>query len=400
MDEGLYYGRRRIVRKKILFIISNLQTGGVSKSMTSLVNVVDRKRYDVSLMIVSPNGPFMELLPTDLRLITNPVWTALTGHMAGLWYLLKSRHLLLALGHCFRLLVGLFSKAAAGEMIAAMMPGIDEEFDTIVDFNGQQQCYYMVNKLKARKKITFFHSDYKKWPFYYSSDKKYFPLVDSIWTISETCVDSLKVYFPALSEKIRLMENITSLDLIEKMSLQFVPDDIRMDIPTIVTVGHVCEGKGSHWAIESAAILKRKGLNFRWYFIGSNPDKEYYNRLCKQFDVADRIVFSGIKINPYPYMRAATIVVHPSQYEGKSIALDETKLLCKPVVVTNFSTVKDQFSDRCNASICEMNPESIAHAVEELISDEKLRSRYASALLEQRRDNVSEVDKLYAVFDD
>lgn len=59
-------------------------------------------------------------------------------------------------------------------MIAAMMPALDEEFDTIVDFNGQQLLYYMVNKLKARKKITFFHSDYDKWPYYYRIDKKYF----------------------------------------------------------------------------------------------------------------------------------------------------------------------------------------------------------------------------------
>jgi len=45
------------MRKKILFIISNMETGGVSKSMTSLMNAIDRQRYDVSLLIVSPHGP-------------------------------------------------------------------------------------------------------------------------------------------------------------------------------------------------------------------------------------------------------------------------------------------------------------------------------------------------------
>lgn len=60
------------MKKKILFIISNLETGGVSKSLTSLVNVIDRYRYDVALMIVSPCGAFMQLLPQGLRLITNP----------------------------------------------------------------------------------------------------------------------------------------------------------------------------------------------------------------------------------------------------------------------------------------------------------------------------------------
>lgn len=139
--------------------------------MTSLLNVIDRKRYDVSLMIVSPTGPFMELLPKDLRLITNPVWSALTDRVKGVWRLLKMGHPMLAIGHCARLAVSMFSKAKAAEMIASMMPGIDEEFDTIVDYNGQQQLYYMVSKLHARKKVTFFHSDYAKWPYYYSADK-------------------------------------------------------------------------------------------------------------------------------------------------------------------------------------------------------------------------------------
>lgn len=387
--------------KKVLFIVSNLQTGGVSKSLSSLMNVIDRQRYDVSLMVVSPVGAFMELLPADLRLITHPLWTALTGNLAGLWFLLKAGHPMLALGHCARLVVGRFSKAKAGEMMAAMMPPIEEEFDTIVDFNGQHQCYYMVSKLKARKKITFFHSDYKKWPYYYTADKRYFQLVDSIWTISDICARSLKSVFPEVADKVCVMENITSLELIEKMSNEEdVSTIILPALPAVVTVGHVCKSKGSHWAIESAAILKKRGYRFRWYFVGANPDSAHYEELCRKWGVTDCIVFLGVKVNPYPYIKAATIVVHPSQYEGKSIALDETKLLCKPVVVTDFSTVNDQFTHRHNATVCRMFPDSIADAMAELLDSEELRKKYADALYAERHDNVSEIKKLYTVFDE
>ena len=386
--------------KKILFIISNLQTGGVSKSLTSLMNVIDRNRYEVALMVVSPRGAFMELLPSDLRLITNPVWAALTSNLRGVADLIGLGRPLLAVGHCVRLVVGLFSKAKAGEMIASMMPAIDEEFDTIVDYNGQQQCYYMVKKLRSRKKITFFHSDYKKWPYYYAADKKYFQRVDSVWTISDTCVESLKSVFPEIAGKICKMENIISLELIERMSNDDISATISPDFPSIVTIGHVCDKKGSHWAIESASILKKRGCSFHWYFIGANPDCEHYERLCRKFGVTDCISFLGIKINPYPYIKAATIIAHPSQYEGKSIALDETKLLCKPVVVTNFSTVDDQFVNRHNATICQMNPKSIADAVEELLNNEALCRKYTDALRMERCDNVAEIEKLYSVFDD
>ena len=53
----------------------------------------------------------------------------------------------------------------------------------------------------------------------------------------------------------------------------------------------------------------------------------------------------GVKENPYPYIKKADIYVQPSRYEGKSIAIDEAKILKKPIVVTNFSTAKDQIEN-------------------------------------------------------
>lgn len=388
------------MKKKILFIISGMQTGGVSKSMISLINVIDRRRYDVSLMIVSPTGAFMELLPDDLRILSNPKWSALTGRLDGLLYLVKSGSLFLAFGHCVRLFVSaLGRKAFAARMIAAMMPPLDEEFDTVVDFNGQQQLYYMVNKLKARKKVSFFHSDYEKWPYYYSADKKYYPLVDYIFTISDKCVASLKKFFPGQSGKIRLMENISSIDLIDRMA-EMAIGDMTAKGNTLLTVGHVCENKGILWAMDAAAILKSRGIDFHWYFLGSVDKPGEYAALVNQKEIAANMTFLGIRSNPYPYIKKATLIVHPSKFEGRSIALDEAKLLYKPIVVTNFSTVNDQFTDRHNGSICRMNPASIADAVEELLTDASLRRHYVSNLLAERHDNSSEIEKLYRIFDD
>ncbi len=387
------------MKRKTLFIISNLQTGGVSKSITSLLNVIDRNRYDVSLMLVSPAGIFQELLPQNLRVITNPVWAALNDRLGGVQRLFASGHPFLAIGHLCRLAVSCVSKAYAARMIAAMMPALDEEFDSIVDFNGQQQLYYMVNKLKARKKITFFHSDYDKWPYYYRADKEYFPRVDRIFTVSDACAQSLKRNFPCVTDKIGVLENISSKALIDRMSEETVDDmdDIRFKL---LTIGHVCENKGIFWAIDAAALLKKCGVQFHWYFLGSVDNDAVYNKLIAQKEVDGNMTFLGVRANPYPYIRKADLIVHPSKFEGRSIALDEARLLCKPVVVTNFSTVHDQFTDRYDASICEMTAESIADTIEELLSDSSLRQKYVDNLRHDRKDNSSEIEKLYAIFDD
>ena len=387
------------MKKKILFIVSNMNTGGVPKSLTSLLNVIDRKRYDVALMITAPTGELMELLPKDLRLIVNPIWNNLTDRMRGSWQLIKSGHPLLAIGNCIRLCVSFFNKAKAAELIATMMPPLDEEFDTVVDYNGQQQLYYMVNKIKATKKVTFFHSDYEKWSFYYDSDKKYFPQVDYIFTISEKCVSSIKRFFPAIESKVKLMENISSQSFINELALKDAPE-ISGSSTTLITIGRVCEDKGILWAIDAAKILKEHGIDFKWFFIGPIDKPADYKAYMAAKDIEDEIIFLGVRTNPYPYIRESDIVVHPSKFEGRSIALDEAKLLCKPIVVTNFSTVGDQFTNGHNATICGMNPQSIASSILELITNHERRQIYVENLKAEAHDNTSEIEKLYNIFDD
>ena len=388
------------MKKRILFLISNLETGGVSKSMVSLLNTIDRQKYEVSLWIASPHGVLFSQIPKEVKIFSDQRITALFQGVTGYVYLLKQGCLLLFLGNLFRMFLTKVSKAWAGRLLAWLMPAIgDGEFDLIVDYNGQQQLYYMVNKLKGKRKVTFFHSDYSQWPYYYTADKKYFPKVDAIFTISPHCVEVLKEWFPKQADKIHLMENITSPILVNRLSEESFNNPWREGAVKLVTVGHVTDTKGSHWAIEAAHILKERGIDVHWAFVGAVSDVPRYAKMIEQWNLQDNIALLGITSNPYPYIKSADIFVHPSQFEGKSIALDEAKLLCKPIVVTNFSTVHDQFQDGVNGSVCEMNPVAIANAIEMLIRNENLRKKYIDYLKKNGVDNTSEIDKIYKLID-
>ncbi len=383
------------MRKKILFLIGNLESGGVSKSMVSLLNVIDRNKYEISLWVGNPSGIFYDLLPNDIVLLSDKRISFLLEGMQGLLPLLKRGNFFLFLGSLLRIVLSRIDKGYAGWLLSQLMPVIiDVEYDMIVDYNGQHQLYYMVDKLRGKKKVSFFHSDYSKWPYYYKLDRKYYPRVNHIFTVSEICVQSLKSYFPSQSEKIGLMENITSPLLIDKLSEECV-SDFSGDWIKILSLGHICAAKGSDLAIKAAALLKKKGMNFKWYFVGKEVDD--FHNLIEQCGVKDNIVYLGLRANPYPYLRQADIYVHPSRFEGKSIALDEAKILCKPIVVTNFSTVKDQFENRVNASICEMTPESLCYSIVELSTNNKLRESYKLFLSEHVTDNSDEVEKLYQI---
>ena len=391
------------MKKKVLFIIGSLQSGGVSKSMVSLLNAWDTEKYETSLLLCCKDGDvFSDYLPKNIQLIYSPVIEHVMGGFSSLKWLLAHGYFLLCLGVLLRLILSRMSRPLASELIARMMPVVSNvHYDLIVDYGGQQLLYYMVNKLSATKKVSFFHSDYSKWSFYYNADKKYYPLVDHIFTISQTCVDSLKHFFPNCADRVSIMENISSPTIIRQQSLESIGefkvqiDQMKAAGNTILcTIGHICRGKGFDFAIEASDILKRNGISFKWLFIGKVLEEDLL-KLIADKELDDNILLVGIQSNPYPYIGFSDIVVHPSRFEGKSIALDEAKILCKPIVVTNFSTVGDQFENGKNGTICEMSGKAVANVIIELINNPNLQDSYRTYLGTHIVDNSREVNKLY-----
>ena len=371
--------------------------------MISLLNAWDTEKYETSLLLCCKDGDvFSDYLPKNIQLIYSPVIEHVMGGFSSVRWLLVHGYFLLCLGVLLRLILSHVSRALASELIAKMMPIVsDVHYDLIVDYGGQQLLYYMVNKLSATKKVSFFHSDYSKWSFYYNADKKYYPLVDHIFTISQICVDSLKKFFPNCVEKVSIMENISSPVMIRRQSLESIGnfkvqiDQMKADGNTILcTIGHICRGKGFDFAIEASDILKRNGIKFKWVFIGKVLEEDLLKFITDK-GLDDNILLVGIQSNPYPYISLSDIVVHPSRFEGKSIALDEAKILCKPIVVTKFSTVGDQFESGKNGTICEMSGKAVANAVIELINNPSLQDSYRMYLESHCVDNSSEVNKLY-----
>lgn len=381
--------------KKVLFTIGRLDNGGVAKSLLSLLSTIDKKKYDVSLLVVGYDAGHHQDVPEDVRVITDPVLADVDGGFHGLKRLVLHGHVFLALGSILRLVLSRFNRGWGGLLLSKLMPVVTkEEYDLIIDYNGQQMLYYMVDKLKAKKKVSFFHSDYKKWSYYKNVDAKYYPKVDAIFTISPMCVQSMKEVFPEISSKVLLMENISNVNQIRDLSnkpVNFVKNHQYM----LVTVGHVSKTKGADMALFVAKRMKCDLVDFEWVFVGEVHNDYGYQKFIIENGLTENVRLIGPKPNPYPYMQMADIYVQLSRFEGKSISLDEAKILSKPIVITNFSSVNDQFTDRKNASICQMNVDDANKKIMELLNNDGLRKLYIESLKKEVVDNSSEVEKLY-----
>lgn len=387
--------------KKVLFIVGTLDSGGVSKSIVTLMNTIDKQRYDVHLLILGAGRePFGSQLPDNIAIHSNRIIENLLGKWNGVKRLICSGHIFLAIGSVIRMALSRYNKAYAGWLLAKLMPcALSGVFDVVIDYNGQHVLYYMIDKIKGKKKISYFHDDYKAWDYYKDIDCKYLPKADHVVVITDHCRKSILDYFPQIEPKLHVIENIVNPVLIESLSKEYVPEENFFNNNfVLLTVGHVSEKKGFDFALTAAQRLKEWQIDFKWVFIGTYNDE--YVQLVKEKGLDDIILFYGIRKNPYPYFRLASAVVHPARYESQAIVVSEARLLCKPIVVTRFSTVKDILLEDRNALVAEMNGESLAVKLRTMIENEDLRCKIVEYLKSHITDNTSEIDKLYKLIDE
>ena len=251
----------------------------------------------------------------------------------------------------------------------------------------------MARKIDADRRATFFHSDYRRWRYYERADRHFFGHVDAIFTVSDVCVDALREVFPEYIDRIYKVENVCAPDIIARMASQ-AQDMPALHGTVLMTLGHITRNKGADLIIEAARRLHDAGVDFTWMMVGAPLEHEYVAQMTSSpLDKHFRLI--GVTPNPYPYLRRADIVVHPSRFEGKSIALDEARLMGKAVVVTNFSTVGDQFTDGVNASIVPMDGEAIANAIRDLIIHPETADKYRRYNASHPADQSHTLDPLY-----
>ena len=94
-------------------------------------------------------------------------------------------------------------------------------------------------------------------------------------------------------------------------------------------------------------------------------------------------------------MRIADIYVQPSWFEGFGITIAEAKILCKPIISTNFPVVYNQLRHEVDSIIVEMKAMQIADAIMRLINEPNTRKKFSEKLSTyQSTSHLTEADKV------
>lgn len=381
------------MKKRILFVIDSLHSGGAEKSLVSLLSLIDYKKFDVDLLLFKKEGLYLPLVPKEVRFLDVPEYfndknnNKIKIKIAKLKNSISIRNpYYKKIYHCAQI---------TSKNILTVLEKQNKKYDIAIAYSQGLPTYYVVDKVEAIKKVCWINTDYKKAGYNSKFDKEYYEKYNFIVLVSEKNKEIFENIYPEFKEKLKIVYDIISKDLVTSMANKGEGYIDNFNGIRILTIGRHVELKGYDMAIGAAKILKEYGINFRWYSIGEgNLTKKLISEVEKN-NLVNEFVFLGTYTNPYPFIKQCDIYCQPSRFEGFGMAIAEARILNKPIVATNFDIVYEQIRDNENGLISDMNVSSIAKNIEKLIKDKDLYQNLINNLKGDGVDTEYEINKIY-----
>ncbi len=393
--------------KKVLIVIHGLHCGGAEKSLISFLNFFPGEKWSVDLLVANQHGMFIKEIPDYVNIINDEY--ALENYST---VLSQRRKKVCDLTDMYCQMKWQFAKRfsstgglSQGELKWKIwgkhIKPLKKHYDLAVSYMNGFPNYYVIDKVNADKKVLWIHNEFEKLGYSYNFEKRFYEKADKIVTISQACVDSILRVYPEFKDKTNVLENISSQTAINAMAVEKIEDEyFNYSGLRLLSVGRLNSQKGFDIAIKSAKILKDRGLKFLWYILGEGDLRANLTDLISEYNLENNVKLAGIKENPYPYIKNCDIFVQSSRFEGKSIVLDEAKILCKPCVVTKYVTAHNSIKSKINGLLVDIDEVSIADGICTLYQDEKMRKAFVEHLIENPAGNESEIEKYIALFEE
>ena len=391
-------------KKKVLFVINTLGCAGAEKALLELLKEFPKEEYEVSLYVLLNQGELISQIPQYVKVLNQ--------NYSDMSVLAKEGKKVLK----HQIFCRLFQKGAVFKNIPYLLKGlmrmikckkvypdkllwrvmsdggmkIKDTYDLAVAYLEGGSTYYVHDHVNAKRKIAFLHVDYTHAGYTRKLDKNCYQDFDRIFTVSEEVRNSLERVYPECKERIMVFPNLIDQKGIREKAKEKGGFSDEYDGWRLLTVGRLTSQKAYEIAIDAMKLLKEKGVQARWYVLGEGELREVLQRQINRLGLEKDFLLLGAVENPYPYYAQCDLYVHATRFEGKSIAVQEAKILGCPILVSDCNGNREQVKDGVDGSVCALTPESVSTKIEELLENEKQREIYgcrsAEALLMEKPD--------------
>ena len=332
--------------KKILFSAYNLDLGGIEKALLYLINYLENKGYNITLILEKKEGVFLDNISKNVKVIEYKVNNNKNILIRKIKNMFNQIKFYLKYKNKFDFSASFATYSIPGSYIARVASKNNALW-------GHADYYSLFNGNIEEMKVFFEERKYNKFKH--------------IIFVSEEGKESFIKVFPETKNKVMVCNNLINAKTILEKSKEEVKDLERENIVTFLNVGrHDEKQKKLSRIVEASKRLKEENKKFRVICIGEGQDTNFYKNIVEKYNLKNEIIFLGKKENPYSYFNLSDYIILSSDYEGFPVVYLESFILNKPIITTKVSDYK-QVEGR--GILTEKTVESTYKAMKEVIEN-------------------------------
>ena len=349
-------------RIKILFFIEELRAGGAEKVLCNLVNEMDQNRFDITVQTLWKTDASQHLKPGIRYRYCYETRSGLNAHRSRL-------------------------EAAAGLTYPLY---IKDDYNIEVAYLECGATKIMASSTNRRaKKVAWVHCDLA---LKMSNPEKFakkaapwYAKFDQVICVSQNVKDSFNRMFEIPEKTSVLYNTIDDAEIRRKAELrpENMPEKQRL---TAVTLGRLTHQKAYDRLLRCHKQLIQESISYDLWILGEGEDRAALEQFIADNGLSDSVHLFGFCENPYPYIKAADLLVCSSRYEGFSTFVTEGLILGKPVVTTDCTGMRELLGDSEYGLITESSEDALCAGMRRMLKDEALRSAYADRALARGKD--------------
>lgn len=345
-------------KKKIFIALGRALQNGITHSFLSLLNNIDYEKFDVTAYLYEAVAPDqvvrMNQINPNVRVLVRTSYTFATR-----WELVK-----LVIGMAFNV-KGAFRKVLPNKYFVRQAKRLagDAKFDSVVEFCGYSPIMAMVlPKLNTKKTAIWMHNDLiadanrkvnhkkplkRKMAMIFNLYDDWDRLVSCSHSVME--VNKRNLSRAGIEDKFSFAKNTINyrrvLDSLEEgCEYEGFPMPKESDT-NFVTMGRISTEKNHGNLVRAFAEYVKEYPNSRVYIIGEGPLREQVESEIERLGLKDKVILTGNLANPFTLMSKCQCFILPSIYEGQPMVLLEARIVGLPIVVSDFSSVKDSLME-------------------------------------------------------
>ena len=336
--------------KKILFVLPKFEFGGTVFSTLNMIRMLQQHTsFDIYVFPMIADGPVRQIY-NGINVLDSDF--LLESSFANLKEYKGLKKTGLTIGKVVKRLFGIYTKEYNSRLYERVARRLQNKFQFDIVASCQEgDSTEFVSHFNGCKRIAWFRSEMSLYLKNHISKERakrlamIYSRMDNIVCVSKTTRDDFAQYFPEIDSRILAIHNIQDEQKILDKANQAIDDPFDKSYYTLVSVGRMSPQKRFASIPKIASELVQLGLkNFRWYIIGNGNISGEYDRLIEEmsrFNMHEYVKLIGSRVNPYPYIQSADLLVIPSSYEACPRVVAEAQILKVPVISADYSSAAE-----------------------------------------------------------